>query len=129
MAKVLVGMSGGVDSAVCAYLLKNEGYEVVGVTLRSWVSSDGDEGRCCEIDDARSVSTRIGIPYHVFNCTQDFKKYVTDPFVEDYLKGLTFPAGGENGWHLICADCFSLGWGKLSNGIMKNHYPRGLRRQ
>lgn len=48
---------------------------------------------------------------------------------EDYLKGLTFPAGGENGWHLICADCFSLGWGKLSNGIMKNHYPRGLRRQ
>ena len=48
---------------------------------------------------------------------------------EDYLKGLTFPADGENGWHLICADCFSLGWGKLSNGIMKNHYPRGLRRQ
>ena len=55
----------------------------------------------------------------------------TEPgkMTEDYLRGLTFPVSGENGWHLICADCFSLGWGKLANGIMKNHYPRGLRRQ
>lgn len=89
MAKVLVGMSGGVDSAVCAYLLKNEGYEVVGVTLRSWVSSDGDEGRCCEIDDARRVATKLGIRYHVQNCLSEFERHVTEPFVKDYIHGLT----------------------------------------
>ncbi len=44
-----------------------------------------------------------------------------------YLNGQTFPAQGEKGWYLICVDGFSLGWGKLSAGIMKNHYPRGLR--
>lgn len=89
MSRVITGMSGGVDSAVAAYLLKSQGHEVIGVTLRTWVSDDGEEGRCCEIDDARRVAGKIGIPYHVFNCTQDFKKYVTDPFVEDYLRGLT----------------------------------------
>ena len=47
---------------------------------------------------------------------------------EDYLNGLTFPAEGEKGWYLICADGCSLGWGKLAGGIMKNHYPKGLRK-
>ncbi len=89
MAKVVVGMSGGVDSAVTAYLLKKAGHEVIGVTLRTWVSEDGDEGRCCDIDDARSASWKIGIPYHSLNCLVEFKKEVTDPFVEDYIKGLT----------------------------------------
>lgn len=89
MSKVIVGMSGGVDSAVAAYLLKSQGYEVIGVTLRTWVSDDGEEGRCCEIDDARRAAMKIGIPYHSFNCLSDFKRYVTDPFVEEYLKGLT----------------------------------------
>ena len=56
MAKVLVGMSGGVDSAVAAYLLQQAGYEVSGVTLRTWVSEDGKESRCCEIDDARRTA-------------------------------------------------------------------------
>ncbi len=89
MAKVLVGMSGGVDSAVAAYLLKKEGYEVIGVTLRSWVASDGDEGRCCEIDDAKRVADHLGIRYHVQNCLSEFEKYVTKPFVSDYIHGLT----------------------------------------
>ncbi|MCR5000798.1 MAG: tRNA 2-thiouridine(34) synthase MnmA [Lachnospiraceae bacterium] len=89
MSKVIVGMSGGVDSAVCAYLLKEQGHEVIGVTLRTWVSDEGEEGRCCEIDDARRVAGMIGITYHAFNCLSEFKKYVTDPFVEEYLKGLT----------------------------------------
>ena len=82
-------MSGGVDSAVTAYLLKLAGHEVVGVTLRTWMSADGKESRCCEIDDARRASAKIGIPYYALNCVAEFKKYVTDPFIEDYIKGIT----------------------------------------
>ena len=89
MAKVIVGMSGGVDSAVAAYLLKQAGYDVIGVTLRTWLGSDGEESRCCEIDDARQTAQRLGIPYHVFNCTSEFERKVTKPFIEDYLHGLT----------------------------------------
>ncbi|MCR5754042.1 MAG: RsmF rRNA methyltransferase first C-terminal domain-containing protein, partial [Acetatifactor sp.] len=51
-----------------------------------------------------------------------------DKLTRDYLNGLTFPAEGEKGWYLICVDGFSLGWGKLAGGIMKNHYPKGLRK-
>ena len=68
MSRVIVGMSGGVDSAVTAYLLKKEGYDVTGITLRTWVSDDGEDSRCCEIDDARRVASMLGIPYHTFNC-------------------------------------------------------------
>lgn len=89
MEKVLVGMSGGVDSAVAAYLLKEEGYDVIGVTLRTWESSNGEESRCCEIDDARRVANSLGISYHVHNCTSEFREYVTEPFINDYINGLT----------------------------------------
>ncbi len=89
MEKIIVGMSGGVDSAVAAYLLKTKGYDVIGVTLRTWVTDEGEDSRCCEIDDARRVAVKLDIPYHVFNCTSDFKKYVTDPFIDDYLHGMT----------------------------------------
>ena len=67
MKKVIVGMSGGVDSAVAAYLLKKAGYDVVGVTLRTWAGVEGQESRCCEIDDARQTARTIGIPYYAFN--------------------------------------------------------------
>ncbi len=89
MARVVVGMSGGVDSAAAAYLLKKEGYDVIGLTLRSWVGEDGDEGRCCEIDDAREAARRIGIPYQTLNCISEFTKAVTEPFTDAYLHGLT----------------------------------------
>ncbi len=89
MSKVIVGMSGGVDSAVTAYLLKEAGYEVIGVTLRTWLADDGEEGRCCEIDDARRVAWKLDIPYHTFNCTSDFDEKVIKPFVDSYICGLT----------------------------------------
>ncbi|MBP5209567.1 MAG: tRNA 2-thiouridine(34) synthase MnmA [Clostridia bacterium] len=89
MDKVVVGMSGGVDSAVCALLLKQAGYDVIGVTLRTWQADDGSEGRCCDIDDARDTARVLGIPYYPVNCTFDFKREVVDPFVSDYLRGQT----------------------------------------
>ena len=87
--KVIVGMSGGVDSAVAALLLKEAGYEVVGLTLRTWVSSTGEESRCCEIDSARAVCRKIKIPYYTLNCLQDFEEKITQPFVRCYCNGMT----------------------------------------
>ena len=88
--RVIVGMSGGVDSAVAALLLKEAGYEVIGVTLRTWESGeDGEKSRCCEIDDARDTARQLGIAYHVFNCLSDFRRHVVSPFVDAYLHGLT----------------------------------------
>ena len=90
MAKVIVGMSGGVDSAVAAYLLKQQGYEVIGVTLRTWGSDEeGEFSRCCEIDDARRSCEILGIRFHPHNCTALFKEQVVKPFVDAYLEGLT----------------------------------------
>ena len=66
--RVIVGMSGGVDSAVTAYLLKAAGYDVIGMTLKTWVGGNGKESRCCEISDAQAVCDQIGIPYYVQNC-------------------------------------------------------------
>jgi NOL1/NOP2/fmu family ribosome biogenesis protein len=58
---------------------------------------------------------------HVWNMKAD------DERVRAYLNGQTFPAEGEKGWYLICVDSYSIGWGKLAGGVMKNHYPKGLR--
>ena len=89
MERVLVGLSGGVDSAVAAYLLKKEGYDVVGVMLRTWASDNGEESRCCEIDDARAIAGKLDIPFHAMNCMDDFRSKVIGPFMEQYLHGLT----------------------------------------
>ena len=89
MTKVIVGMSGGVDSAVAAYLLKLAGYDVIGITLRTWLSEDGKEGRCCEIDDARRAAWKLGIRCYAWNCISDFEKNVTEPFIREYICGRT----------------------------------------
>ncbi len=89
MSKVIIGMSGGVDSAVAAYLLKMAGYEVIGVTLRTWLSTGGKESRCCEIDDAERVAKKLDIPYYVHNCVSDFETKVEKPFIEEYVNGRT----------------------------------------
>ena len=89
LEKVVVGLSGGVDSAVAALLLKEAGYEVIGITLRTWQADDGNESRCCDIDDARGVSYKIGIKYVPVNCIRDFRRHVVDPFTKEYLRGMT----------------------------------------
>ncbi|MBR6106602.1 MAG: tRNA 2-thiouridine(34) synthase MnmA [Oscillospiraceae bacterium] len=87
--RVIVGMSGGVDSAVTAYLLQAAGYDVIGVTLKTWVGLNGKESRCCEISDAQAVCDQLCIPYYVQNCLTAFHAQVICPFVQEYLSGRT----------------------------------------
>lgn len=94
--KVVVGMSGGVDSSVAAMLLKEQGYEVIGVTMQIWQDEEETvqqgNGGCCgltAVDDARRVAQQLQIPYYVMNFKQDFKKHVMDYFVAEYQAGRT----------------------------------------
>lgn len=94
--KVVVGMSGGVDSSVAAYLLKEQGYDVIGVTMQIWQDDDifkeALEGGCCglsAVDDARRVANVLDIPYYVMNFKADFKKNVIEYFVSEYERGYT----------------------------------------
>ncbi len=89
MKKAIVGMSGGVDSAVCAYLMKVVGYDVIGLTLKTWISEDGKENRCCELTDAQRICDVLGIPYYVHSCMDEFDKNVIKPFIDSYLHGKT----------------------------------------
>jgi len=89
MARVIVGLSGGVDSAVAASLLKAAGHDVVGVTLRTWEAAEGEDSRCCDIDAARAAARKLGIPFYALNCVADFREKVIRPFIRDYLRGLT----------------------------------------
>jgi len=94
--KVVVGMSGGVDSSVAAYLLLEQGYDVIGVTMQIWQDEDQDviedNGGCCglsAVDDARRIANTLEIPYYVMNFKEDFKTKVIDYFVKEYKEGRT----------------------------------------
>ncbi len=91
--KVVVGMSGGVDSSMAAALLKEEGYEVIGITLQTMPSGGPDDvGGCCSItaiDDARRVAHQLGIPHYVLNFRTIFEENVIDYFTNAYLSGET----------------------------------------
>ena len=94
--KVVVGMSGGVDSSVAAYLLKEQGYDVIGVTMQIWQDEERaveeENGGCCglsAVDDARRVAAALDIPYYVMNFKKEFKENVIDYFIDEYLHGRT----------------------------------------
>jgi tRNA-specific 2-thiouridylase len=93
--RIVVGMSGGVDSSVAAALLVAAGHEVVGVTMRVWprsASAPARAGACCgseAVDDARRVATVLGIPYYALDMADEFDRAVIGPFADDYRRGRT----------------------------------------
>jgi len=94
--KVVVGMSGGVDSSVAACLLKEQGYDVIGVTMQIWQEEEPEQveenGGCCglsAVEDARRVAWSLDIPYYVMNFRKEFKECVMDYFIDEYLHGHT----------------------------------------
>lgn len=92
--KVLVAMSGGVDSSVAAAMMVEAGHEVIGVTLKLWEGPSGamPTAGCCTVsdsEDARRVAAQLDIPYYVLNYTDRFKSSVVDRFLDDYLHGRT----------------------------------------
>ena len=92
--RALVAMSGGVDSSVAAALMLDQGYDVIGVTLKQWEGADGQMpvAGCCTLsdaEDARRVAAQLDIPYYVLDYVEEFTEAVVEPFAEGYLKGLT----------------------------------------
>jgi len=95
--KVVIAMSGGVDSSAAAWILKEQGYDVIGMMLKIW----DDLSKCCSLEDiadARDVAMNLGIPFHLKKYQPLFEKEIVNPFVESYLKGET---------PLPCATCNS----------------------
>lgn len=93
---VVVGLSGGVDSSVAAYLLKEQGYHVIGVTMQIWQEEDSctleENGGCCglrAVEDARRVAQKLDIPYYVMNFRKEFQEQVIDYFIREYQEGRT----------------------------------------
>src|SRR5436305_9395901 len=88
--RILVAMSGGVDSSVAAALLVDAGHDVTGATLKLW-GGDQDSGCCAasDVEDARRVAAQLGIAHYVFNLTDDFTREVVAPYVAAYATGRT----------------------------------------
>ena len=129
--KVVVGMSGGVDSSVAACLLKEQGYEVIGVTMQIWQEENPEEveenGGCCglsAVDDARRVAWSLGIPYYVMNFRKEFKESVMDYFVDEYLHGHTpnpcIACNRHVKWEALLARSMEIGADYIATG----HYAR-----
>jgi tRNA-specific 2-thiouridylase len=131
--RIVVAMSGGVDSSVTAALLREEGHEVIGISMQVWdyssfTASDSNSfGSCCSLDDihdARRVAEQLGIPFYVVNFEEEFQRLVIDDFVDSYFRGLTpNPCVRCNQWikfELLLQKARELGADYLATG----HYAR-----
>jgi tRNA-specific 2-thiouridylase len=128
--RVLVAMSGGVDSSVAAALCVAAGHEVVGATLKLW-GGPSDSGCCsvADVDDARRVAQQIGVPHHVFNLTDEFERDVVGPYVAEHARGRTPNPCIECNRHikfdLLLERARRLGFDRLATGHHARVRPRG----
>jgi tRNA-specific 2-thiouridylase len=129
--KVVVGMSGGVDSSVAAYLLKKQGYDVIGVTMQIWQDEEPDavqeNGGCCglsAVDDARRVAEYLEIPYYVMNFKKEFQENVIDYFIGEYQEARTpnpcIACNRYVKWESLLQRSLSIGADYIATG----HYAR-----
>ena len=128
--KALIAMSGGVDSSVAAYLMKEAGYDCIGVTMKLYDNEDigmEQEKTCCslsDIEDSRSVAVKLGIPYYVFNFKADFKEKVIDNFIESYRCGMTPNPCIECNRHLKFAHLWQKARELQCDVVVTGHYAR-----
>jgi tRNA-specific 2-thiouridylase len=129
VSRVLVAMSGGVDSSVAAALLVEEGHEVVGVTMKTFCYSDvpGHGRTCCGLDgiaDARRVAASLGIPHYVFDVEEEFTRDVIDDFVGEYARGRTPNPCVRCNSNTKFRDLLERGRALGCDGIASGHYVR-----
>ena len=128
--KAMIAMSGGVDSSVAAWLMKKEGWDCIGVTMKLYDGNDEgpvSERTCCSLDDAwdaGSVCRRIGIPHYVFNYKNDFNEKVITPFIQSYQCGMTPNPCIECNRHLKFAQLYQRGRQLGCDVIVTGHYVR-----
>jgi len=129
--KVAIGMSGGVDSSVAAYLLKEQGYDVVGLTMQIWQDEDplvtAENGGCCglsAVEDAKKVADMLDIPYYVLNFKREFKTHVIDYFMNEYIHARTpnpcIACNRYVKWEALLQRAMELGCDYIATG----HYAR-----
>ncbi len=127
---VVVAMSGGVDSSVAAVILKEQGYNLIGITIKTYNYEDigvQNEHSCCSlegINDARVVATKLGFPHYVIDLTKEFHREVIDYFIKDYLAGRTpnpcVICNRKIKWEALIKKALSLGADYIATG----HYAR-----
>lgn len=129
---VVVGMSGGVDSSVAAALLREQGYNVIGITMKTYDYMEvggniRNEGNCCDpsaVLDAHAVAEKLGFPHHVVNFREEFNKIVIENFIDEYMKGRTpnpcIVCNREIKWGLLVKKAEELGAQYIATG----HYAR-----
>ncbi len=129
MAKIMVAMSGGVDSSLAAALLHEAGHDVTGVTMHLWEGDDDRlaESLCCSqqmTESARRVCAQLGIPYYVFNYQREFRRYVIEYFLREYASGFTpnpcLECNREIKFRALLARARTLGFDYVATG----HYAR-----